>query len=78
MVKDAMDGGAERGLQAGNIEQTLNKLRKASVKDYLKYIKVLYQILSFGKKEKTITKLNRRGTSKVLKGNRKIKTKIKT
>ena len=75
MVKDAMDRLQARGLQAGNIEQTLNKLRKKR-KDYLKYIKRSVSNLIFGtKKEKTITKLNRRGIEG-LKGNRKIKTKI--
>ena len=75
MVKDAMDRLQARGLQAGNIEQTLNKLRKQR-KDYLKHIKRSVSNLIFGtKKHKTITKPNRRQLSG-LKGNRKIKTKI--
>lgn len=75
MVKDAMDRLQARGLQAGNIEQTLNKLRKQR-KDYLKHIKRSVSNLIFGtKKHKTITKPNRRQLAG-LKGNRKIKTKI--
>ena len=75
MVKDAMERLQARGLQAGNIEQTLGKLRKQR-KDYLKYIKRSLSNLIFGtKKTKTITKPNRRQIPG-LKGNRKIKTKI--
>jgi len=75
MVKDAMDRLQARGLAAGNIEQTLNKLRKKK-KDYLKHIKRSVSNLIFGtKKQKTVTKPNRRQIMG-LKGNRKIKTKI--
>lgn len=75
MVKDAMDRLQARGLQGGNIEQTLNKLRRKR-KDYLKHIKRSVSNLIFGtKKLKTIVKPNRRQISG-LKGNRKIKTKI--
>jgi predicted metal-dependent peptidase len=75
MVKDAMERLQARGLQAGNVEQTLNKLRKQR-KDYLKHIKRSVSNMIFGtKKQKTITKPNRRQLSG-LKGNRKIKTKI--
>jgi predicted metal-dependent peptidase len=75
MVKDAMERLQARGLQAGNIEQTLNKLRKKR-KDYLKHIKRSIANEIFGtKKQKTIVKPNRRQVSG-LKGNRKIKTKI--
>ena len=75
MVKDAMDRLQARGLEAGNIETTLNKLRKKR-KDYLKYIKRSVSNLIFGtKKQKTIVKPNRRNVPG-LKGNRKIKTKI--
>ena len=75
MVKDAMDRLQARGLQGGNVEQTLNKLRKKR-KDYLKYIKRSVSNLIFGtKKTKTIVRPNRRQISG-LKGNRKIKTKI--
>jgi predicted metal-dependent peptidase len=75
MIKDAMERLQARGLQAGNIEQTLNKLRKKR-KDYLKHIKRSVSNLIFGtKKHKTIVKPNRRQIPG-LKGNRKIKTKI--
>ena len=75
MVKDAMDRLQARGLQAGNVEQTLNKLRKKR-KDYLKYIKRSVSNLIFGtKKTPTIVKPNRRQIAG-LKGVRKIKTKI--
>jgi predicted metal-dependent peptidase len=75
MVKDAMDRIQARGLQAGNVEQTLNKLRKQR-KDYLKHIKRSVSNMIFGtKKQKTIAKPNRRQVTG-LKGNRKIKTKI--
>jgi predicted metal-dependent peptidase len=75
MVKDAMDRLQARGLQAGNIEQTLNKLRKQR-KDYLREIKRSVSNMIFGTvKQKTITKPNRRQLSG-LKGNRKIKTAI--
>ena len=75
MVKDVMDRLASRGLVAGNIETTLNKLRKKR-KDYLKEIKRSVSNIIFGTvKQKTIVKPNRRGISG-LKGNRKVKTKI--
>jgi predicted metal-dependent peptidase len=75
MVKDAMDRLQARGLQGGNVEQTLNKLRKKR-KDYLKYIKRSVSNLIFGtKKTPTIVKPNRRQIAG-LKGVRKIKTKI--
>jgi predicted metal-dependent peptidase len=75
MVKDVMERLAARGLSAGNVEQTLNKLRKKR-KDYLKDIKRAVSNMIFGtKKQKTIVKPNRRQI-KGLKGNRKVKTKI--
>ena len=75
MVKDVMERLAARGLSAGNIEQTLNKLRKKR-KDYLKEIKRAVSNMIFGTvKQKTIVKPNRRQISG-LKGNRKVKTKI--
>jgi predicted metal-dependent peptidase len=75
MVKDVMERLAARGLSAGNVEQTLNKLRKRR-KDYLKDIKRAVSNVIFGtKKQKTIVKPNRRQI-KGLKGNRKVKTKI--
>ncbi len=75
MVKDVMERLAARGLSAGNVEQTLNKLRKKR-KDYLKEIKRAVSNMIFGTtKEATIVKPNRKGISG-LKGNRKVKTKI--
>ena len=75
MVRDVMDRLQSRGLSSGNIETTLNKLRKQR-KDYLKEIKRSVSNLIFGtKKQKTIVKPNRRGIAG-LKGNRKVKTKI--
>ena len=75
MVRDAMDRLQARGLSSGNIETTLNKLRKQR-KDYLKEIKRAVSNMIFGtRKEKTIKKPNRKGIDGV-KGNRKVKTKI--
>jgi predicted metal-dependent peptidase len=75
MVKDVMERLAARGLSAGNVEQTLNKLRKKR-KDYLKEIKRAVSSVIFGTvKERTIVKPNRKQISG-LKGNRKVKTKI--
>jgi predicted metal-dependent peptidase len=75
MVKDVMEKLAARGLSAGNVEQTLNKLRKKR-KDYLKEIKRAVSSVIFGTvKERTIVKPNRKQISG-LKGNRKVKTKI--
>jgi predicted metal-dependent peptidase len=75
MVRDVMERLQSRGLSSGNIETTLNKLRKQR-KDYLKEIKRSVSNLICGtKKQKTIVKPNRRGISG-LKGNRKVKTKI--
>ena len=75
MVRDVMDRLASRGLSAGNVETTLNKLRKQR-KDYLKEIKRSVSNMIFGHiKQKTIVKPNRRQIQG-LKGNRKIKTKI--
>jgi len=75
MVKDVMERLAARGLSAGNVEQTLNKLRKKR-KDYLREIKRAVSNMIFGtQKQKTIVKPNRRGI-KGLKGHRKVKTKI--
>ena len=75
MVKDVMERLAARGLSAGNVEQTLNKLRKKR-KDYLREIKRAVSNVIFGTvKQKTIVKPNRRQIAG-LKGNRKIKTKI--
>jgi predicted metal-dependent peptidase len=75
MVRDVMERLAARGLSAGNVETTLNKLRKKR-KDYLKEIKRAVSNLIFGTvKQKTIVKPNRRQISG-LKGTRKVKTKI--
>ena len=75
MVKDVMERLQARGLEAGNIETTLNKLRKKR-KDYLKEIKRAVSNMIFGTvKQKTIVKPNRRQIAG-LKGNRKVKTKI--
>ena len=75
MVRDVMDRLASRGLSAGNVETTINKLRKQR-KDYLKEIKRSVSNMIFGHiKQKTIVKPNRRQIAG-LKGNRKIKTKI--
>lgn len=75
MVKDVMERLAARGLSAGNVEQTLNKLRKKR-KDYLREIKRAVSNMIFGTvKQKTIVKPNRRQIAG-LKGNRKVKTKI--
>jgi predicted metal-dependent peptidase len=75
MIKDSMERLKARGLEAGNIEKSLNKLRKKR-KDYLKYIKRSVSNLLFGtKKNKTIIKPNRRQIEG-LKGHKKIKTKI--
>lgn len=75
MVKDVMERLSARGLSAGNVETTLNKLRKKR-KDYLREIKRAVSNMIFGTiKQKTIVKPNRKQISG-LKGNRKVKTKI--
>lgn len=75
IVKDIMERLAARGLSAGNIETTLNKLRKKR-KDYLKEIKRAVSTMIFGTvKQRTIIRPNRRQIQG-LKGHRKVKTKI--
>jgi predicted metal-dependent peptidase len=75
IVRDVMEKLSARGLSAGNVETTLNKLRKKR-KDYLKEIKRAVSNIIFGTiKQKTIVKPNRRQISG-LKGTRKVKTKI--
>jgi predicted metal-dependent peptidase len=75
MVKDVMERLAARGLASGNLETTLNKLRKKR-KDYLKEIKRAVSNMIFGTvKQKTIVKPNRRQIAG-LKGVRKVKTAI--
>lgn len=75
MVSDIMDRLSARGLSGGNIETTINKLRKKR-KDYLSELKRAVSNVIFGtEKQKTIQRPNRRQISG-LKGNRKVKTKI--
>lgn len=75
MVRDVTDRLSARGLSTGNIESTLNKLRKKR-KDYLKEIKRGLSTMIFGTlKQKTITRPHRRQIAG-LKGNKKYKTKI--
>ena len=75
MVKEAYNKLKARGLVEGNIEQTINKLRKKR-KDYLKEIKrSVSNVIGQGNKQKTITRINRRGI-KGLKGHKKVKSKI--
>ncbi len=75
IVRDVMEKLAARGLSAGNVETTLNKLRKKR-KDYLREIKRAVSNMIFGTiKERTIVRPNRKGISG-LKGARKVKTKI--
>jgi len=75
MVRDVMEKLAARGLSAGNVETTLNKLRKKR-KDYLREIKRAVSNMIFGTiKQKTIVKPNRRQIAG-LKGVRKVKTMV--
>lgn len=75
IVRDVMDRLQARGLSAGNVETTLNKLRKKR-KDYLKEIKRALSNMIFGTiKQKTISKPNRRQIAG-LKGIKKVKTMI--
>jgi len=75
MVRDVMERLQARGLSSGNVESTLNKLRKKR-KDYLKEIKRAVSNMIFGTiKQKTIVKPNRRQIAG-LKGNRKVKTEV--
>jgi predicted metal-dependent peptidase len=75
MVKDVMERLAARGLSAGSVEQTINRLRKKR-KDYLREIKRAVSTMIFGtEKQATIVKPNRKQISG-LKGHRKVKTKI--
>jgi len=75
VVKDLMDRLESRGFKSGDVEHTLNKIRR-SKKDYLSYIKrsVSSNILGT-KKKRTITRPNRRNILG-LKGNRKVKSTI--
>jgi len=75
IVENAMTKLKNRGLNSGDVESILNKLRKTK-KDYLKEIKRTMSNHIFGsKKEKTIVRPNRRGISG-LKGHKKYKNEI--
>ena len=75
VIKEAMERLQSRGFTGGDVESTLEKLRKKR-KDYLREIKRCISNLIFGTvKQKTIVKPNRRQISG-LKGNRKMKTMI--
>jgi predicted metal-dependent peptidase len=75
IVKEAYEKLKARGLTKGNVESTVNKLRKKK-KDHLKQIKrSVSNIIGSGSKNKTIVRPNRRGI-KGLKGSRKLKSKI--
>ena len=74
-VESTMEKLKSRGLESGEVEKILRKLRK-SEKDYLKEIKRKLSNDIFGNmKKKSITKPNRRGIWG-LKGNRKYKNRI--
>lgn len=75
IVENVMQRLKNRGLNSGDVESILNKLRK-SRKDYLKEIKRAMSNHIFGaKKQKTIVRPNRRGISG-LKGTKKYKNEI--
>ena len=75
IVDNVMQRLKNRGLQSGDVETILNKLRKTK-KDYLKEIKRTMSNHVFGtKKEKTIVRPNRRGIEG-LKGHKKFKNEI--
>lgn len=75
IVENVMTKLKNRGLNSGDVESILNKLRKTR-KDYLKEIKRTMSNHVFGsKKEKTIVRPNRRGISG-LKGQKKYKNEI--
>lgn len=75
IVKEAYEKLKARGLTKGDVESTINKLRKKR-KDHLKEIKrSVSNVIGIGNKHKTITRLNRKGI-KGLKGHKKLKTKI--
>lgn len=74
-VNDVIEGLRGRGLVKGDIETTLDKLRKKR-KDYLREIKRCISNDILGNiKKKSLSKPNRRGI-KGLKGNKKIKAEI--
>jgi len=75
IVEGVMTKLKNRGLESGDVESIINKLRKTK-KDYLKEIKRAMSNHIFGsKKEKTIVRPNRRGIPG-LKGNKKYKNEI--
>lgn len=75
IVEGAMQTLKNRGLQSGEVEAVLNKLRKTH-KDYLKEIKRTMSNHVFGtKKNKTIVRPHRRGIVG-LKGHKKYRTEI--
>lgn len=75
IIKDAVDRLRARGFSSGNVEETLNKLRKKR-KDYLKEIKRSITNQIFGTtKVKSITRPNRRGIFGI-KGSKKTKNVI--
>lgn len=75
IVRDTIENIKSRGISAGNLEETLQKLRKKR-KDYLSEIKRAVSNIVFGTvKQKTIIKPNRRQISGI-KGKRKTKNKI--
>lgn len=74
MIKDVQEKLRARGLETGNITQTLGKLQKKR-KDYLKEIKRGISQIKGHIKDRTISRPNRRGIVG-LKGNKKIGSKI--
>jgi len=75
IVEGIMTKLKNRGLESGDVEAIINKLRKTR-KDYLREIKRAMSNHVFGsKKSKTIVRPNRRGISG-LKGNKKYKNEI--
>lgn len=75
IVDDAINNLKARGLETGDMEKILRKLRK-SKKDYLKKIKRVISADIFGSnKNKTITRPNRRNI-KGLKGHKKYQNRI--
>ena len=75
IVEGVMSRLKNRGLESGDVDAILNKLRKTK-KDYLKEIKRAMSSHVFGsKKEKTIVRPNRKGIQG-LKGHKKFKNEI--
>jgi len=74
MIKDIREKLKSRGFESGDIESTLNKLRKKR-KDYLKEIKRGISQIKGNHKQRSILRPSRRNVSG-LKGNKKIGSKI--